>query len=185
MLFIIYSKTNPKSYGIVYRLLHRQISFRLLDCSDTTTFADSFGTFFKEKITKIRAVFQTCQSGQDDNVKPNYTPPLLASFQPLTKEDVRKLISKSTTKSCDLDPCPTFIINECLAILLTPITNIIILYICEGVFPDRFKQAIVTPLLKNPTLDKDTFKNYRPVSKLNFLSKVTEQAVASQIKTHI
>ena len=41
------------------------------------------------------------------------------------------------------------------------------------------------PLLKKPTLDKDTFKNYRPVSNLNFLSKVTEKAVASQIKLHI
>ena len=64
-------------------------------------------------------------------------------------------------------------------------SDIINLSLREGVFPDRFKQAIVMPLLKKPTLDKDTFKNYRPVSNLNFLSKVTEKAVASQIKTHI
>ena len=41
------------------------------------------------------------------------------------------------------------------------------------------------PLLKKPTLDKDTFKNYRLVSNLNFLSKVTEKAVTSQIKNYI
>ena len=67
-----------------------------------------------------------------------------------------------------MDPCPTFIIKECLDVLPTHITNIINLSLREGVFPDRFKQAIVTPLLKKPTLDNDT-----------------EKAVASQIKTHI
>ena len=62
-------------------------------------------------------------------------------------------------KSCYLDPCPTFIIKESLDVLPTPITNIINLSLREGVFPNRFKQAIVTPLLKKPTLDKDPFKN--------------------------
>ena len=73
--------------------------------------------------------------------------------------------------------CPTFIIKECIDVRFTPITNIM--------FPNRFKQTIVTPLLKKPTLDKYTFKNYRPASKFNFLSNVTEKAVASQIKLHI
>ena len=41
-------------------------------------------------------------------------------------------------------------------------------------------------LYKKPTLDTDNFKNFRhAVSNLKFLSKVTEKAVASQIKLHI
>ena len=46
---------------------------------------------------------------------------------------------------------------------------------------------MVMPLVKKPSLDKDTFKNYRPVSSLNFLSnlEVTEEAAGSPIKTHI
>ena len=84
----------------------------------------------------------------------NYTPPPLVFFQPLTEKDVRKVISKSATKLCDLEPCPTFI-KECLDVLLTPITNIINLSLREG---DSFKQAIVTPLLKKTTLDRDTSK---------------------------
>ena len=73
-----------------------------------------------------------------------------------------------------------FLIKECLNILLTPITNVINLSLFS-----KFKQAIVTPLLKKLSLDKDTFKNYRPVSNLNFLSKVTEKALPPQIKLHI
>ena len=85
--------------------------------------------------------FKNCQNSQvlDDNVKPNYTPTPLLSFQPLTKEDVMKLISKSKTKSCDFDHCPAFIIKKYLDVFLTPITNIISLFLHEGVFPDRFK----------------------------------------------
>ena len=83
-----------------------------------------------------------------------------------------------------LGSLPCFIIKEYLDVFLTPITIIINLFLHESIFPDRFKQAIVMRLLKKPTLEKDNFKNYRPVSNLNFLSKITEKAVASQIKLH-
>ena len=48
-----------------------------------------------------------------------------------------------------------------------------------------FKQAIVTPLIKKPSLAKDDLKNYRPVSGLSFISKVDERVVASPLKSHL
>ena len=59
------------------------------------------------------------------------------------------------------------------------------MYLHSGVFPDEFKQAIVTPLIKKPSLCKDDLKNYRPVSGLSFISKVTERVVAKQPKSHL
>jgi hypothetical protein len=53
------------------------------------------------------------------------------------------------------------------------------------VFPGHFKSANVTPLLKKSTLDKDNLKNYRPVSGLNYVSKVIERVVAEQIKNYL
>ena len=47
------------------------------------------------------------------------------------------------------------------------------------------KHAIVRPLLKKPSLDKDTLSNYRPVSNLTQLSKVIEKVVALRIMTHV
>ena len=41
------------------------------------------------------------------------------------------------------------------------------------------------PLLKKPSLNKDSMKNYRPVSNLSFLSKVLENVVVNQLNTHI
>ena len=39
---------------------------------------------------------------------------------------------------------------------------------------------MINPLLKKPALDTDEFKNFRPISNLRFLSKITEKVVATQ-----
>ena len=57
--------------------------------------------------------------------------------------------------------------------------------LAEGKFPDTFQIAHVTPLLKKPSLDRNELNNFRPVSGLNFVSKLIEKIVASQIKSHM
>ncbi len=49
------------------------------------------------------------------------------------------------------------------------------------IFLSYFKNAIVQPLLKKPTLDPKSLDNFRPISKLPFLSKVLERVVAEQL----
>jgi hypothetical protein len=63
------------------------------------------------------------------------------------------------TKSCPLDPWPTCLVKECLEILITPITRLMNLSFSEGIFPQDFETAIVTPLIKKQTLPKNNFKN--------------------------
>ena len=43
----------------------------------------------------------------------------------------------------------------------------------------------MTPLIKKQTLNKNELGNYRPVSNLPFLSKVTERIVAAQLERHL
>ena len=62
-----------------------------------------------------------------------------------------------------------------------PVINIVNISLETGQFPHDFKQAIVTPLLKNLSLDVDELKNYRPVSNLKFISKIMEKAVAVRL----
>ena len=52
-------------------------------------------------------------------------------------------------------------------------------------FPDCFKLALLNPLLKKPTLDVEVLSNFRPISNLMFMSKLTEKVVASQLINHI
>ena len=51
-------------------------------------------------------------------------------------------------------------------------------------FPVAWKEALVLPLLKKPGLDI-IFKNFRPVSNLPFVSKLTASAVYNQTYNHI
>jgi hypothetical protein len=95
----------------------------------------------------------------------------------VTEQEVSKIILNSSNTFCDLDPIPTSLLKQCLPTLLSTLTNIINLSLETGVFPDQFKACSVIPLLKKHNLDKEDLSNYRPISHLSFLSKLTERVV--------
>ena len=68
--------------------------------------------------------------------------------------------------------------------ILPIITTIVNLSLSTGTFPMHFKQSPVHcyPLLKKPSLDKDTLNNYRPLSNLSLIFKITERIVKSRLK---
>ena len=55
----------------------------------------------------------------------------------------------------------------------------------EGNFPQSYKNATVRPLLKKHNLPHDDLFSYRPISDLNFLSKVLERIILSRINIHL
>ena len=57
--------------------------------------------------------------------------------------------------------------------------------LASGTFPSHFKDSLVIPLLKKPSLDSDNLKNYRPVSNFSFISKVLERIVYFQFLNYI
>ena len=59
------------------------------------------------------------------------------------------------------------------------------LSLSTGLFPDNFKSCSVHPLIKKSNLDKETLSNYRPISHLTFLSKLTERIVKSRLMSHL
>ena len=65
------------------------------------------------------------------------------------------------------------------------VTKIVNHSIESGTVPDHFKKSIVTPLLKKHNLDKENLANFRPVSNLSFLSKLTERVVKSRLEVHL
>ena len=95
------------------------------------------------------------------------------------------LLSQTPDKQCDLDPLPTFLLKRCSRALSTTITNIINLSLSTGTFPDSFKHSVLTPLLKKLSLDKEVLSNYRPISNLSLLSKLTEKVVKSRLVGHL
>ena len=107
------------------------------------------------------------------------------SFKSLSVDDVWHIITRSSKKSCSLDPVPMSLVVECMDVLLLVITLIINLSLQSGHFHEIWKEAIVTPLLMKCGSDPSNFKNLRPVSNLSYISKLTESAVADQIQSHL
>ena len=54
----------------------------------------------------------------------------------------------------------------------------------SGQFASAWKEALVKPTLKKPGLAIE-YKNFRPVSNLRYVSKLTEGAMASQLMEHM
>ena len=55
----------------------------------------------------------------------------------------------------------------------------------SGSVPAAFKHAVVQPLLKKDNLDPSVLSNFRPISKLPFLSKILEKVVLTQLQTFL
>jgi hypothetical protein len=92
---------------------------------------------------------------------------------------------KSPTSSSSLDPIPTWLLKKCLPELSPILTKIVNLSLMQGYFPTALKQAHITPLIKKPSLDPESLKNYRPVANLKFLAKTVERACSSQIQNYL
>jgi hypothetical protein len=51
--------------------------------------------------------------------------------------------------------------------------------------PVNLKEALLNPLLKKASLDSKTFKNFRPVSNLAYISKIVEKVVDNCTTDHM
>ena len=89
------------------------------------------------------------------------------------------------SKSCALDILPMWLLKENIEVVVKPITSIINVSLSTGIFPSKLREAVVSPLLKKPSLDKEVLKNYRPVSNISYVSKIMEKVVCNQIKDHL
>ena len=97
---------------------------------------------------------------------------------------MRMLISKAAGKSCQLHPIPTPIVLKLLDVLLPVVTNLINLSFDTGRFAEAWKEALVLPSLKKPSLDF-AFKNVRSVSNVSYISKLSERAGAERFMEHL
>ena len=143
----------------------------------------AFLRFFTDKITRLRSTI--CTSNLSPHILPIKPPPLLTSFAPVSINEVKKIILSSNDATCSLDILPTKLLRSCLDTLLPPITTLMNLCISESTFPSTFKHAIVTPLIKKYNLPQDDLSNYRPISNLNFLSKVLERIILNRLLLHL
>ena len=94
--------------------------------------------------------------------------------------EVYQLITSSTSTSPS-DSIPISLIKKRAPILAPYYCSIVNFSLYSSIFPDVFKHAEITPLLKKTNLDCNKLSNYRPISQLPLLSKIIEKIVSRQI----
>ena len=162
----------------------------LPECNSANELAEQCSEYFIKKITTIRDSLRIsnesttalifCQSG-NQNFMERPSPVL----KTVGEEEVKRLIMTSPSKSCELDPVPVSLLKQVVNEIGPIAARLLNSSIDTATVPDLFKHAIVRPLLKKPSLGKNIFKNYRPVSNLPFISKVLENVIAAQLDRHI
>jgi hypothetical protein len=174
--------SSRQLFSLTNRLLGKEKDNSLPNNIPASDIPDAFSHYFNEKIEIIRKDLDR-EAAQPAFEEFSGSP--LVSFRPVDEKEIKELLKSSLNKSCSLDPLPTSLIKahgDCLVPIITCIIN---LSLSTGVVPDRFKQALVTPLLKKAGMDQNVLKNYRPVSNLPFISKILEKVVLSRLVEHL
>jgi len=129
------------------------------DVAPTVHDADAFLRYFDDKVKSVRAA----TASHPLPVFNSTAEVLLSTLRPCSEDEVRRLIrpTASPTKSCALDPIPTFLLKEMVDALLPYVTAMINASLREGRLPSSHRHAVITPLLKSSRFDADEQKNCR------------------------
>ena len=128
------------------KILHRCPPVKLPDSSSIISLAESFGSFFVDKISVIRSAFQSELDPLDPPTGGLRTPKQrLCALAPATEAEVRRLVLSAPCKSSGLDPIPTALLKTCIDVLATPITSIVNLSLSKGIFPHPLRQHMSFP----------------------------------------
>lgn len=145
--------------------------------------ANKFNHYFLDKISQLRKLLST--SGTVDvNIyqQGNFS---WRTFRLIDETILKPIVLSLNTKHCGLDPMPTWLLKEMLPIFLPFIVHLVNVSLITGTFPDKAKISLVTPLLKSIRLTYEDFKNFRPISNLNFVSKIIEKVIAVKLYDYL
>ena len=144
--------------------------------------ANDFSRAFIDKINRVR---QSTSSASGPRFETSGCACALLRFKPVGVDYITRLIKSSPNKNCSLDPLPTWMIKQYSSELARFVTFLANSSLEQGLFPLTQKNAIITPILKKPNLDPLNAGNYRPISNLNNVSKISERVFLSRLQPHI
>ena len=168
-----YTADPRKRWSEIRNILHLMETREVKSDDECTKLSNRFAQFFVEKIRRTKDVIKArLGDTPDDPLQSDtrHTGSMFADIPPPSIEEVHKLIHSMPSKSSSMDKIPTSVMKTCAATFAPLLTRLITLSFNEGKFPEKFKKALVTPLLKKDGLDADMYGNYRPISNLHTIS---------------
>ena len=175
---------SKKLFGVIKSLLNQPDKSHP-PISNNSDIANEIMRYFSSKVIKIREDLDAvdCDYRPSDYLDESYCLNPFTKFKCLTEIEVSKLVTSCSSASCSLDPMPTKIIKLCHDSILPGLTNLINTSLTSGTFAKSWKNALISPLLKKVTAPPSV-DNLRPISNLQFVSKLVEKAAMQQLIAH-
>ena len=108
----------------------------------------------------------------------------MVAFDEVSTGDVELLLKDSTTKQCELDTAPVWLIKKLSSVFAPIIAFLVNTSIRCSTLPAQPKRAVIRPRIKKQGLDASDPGNYRPISNLSFISKFIERVIHRQLSTY-
>src|SRR6218665_3062689 len=142
-----------------------------------------FDVFLERLAAKVSSIREATSAAPPPDYPP--TSHRLFTLREVTSAELRMLIVTSASKTCELDPIPTFLVQEHIDVILPFLTVLCNSSIREAQLPSSQKQCILHPVLKREGLDPSDPANYRLIANVTFLSKILERIIADQMIAYL
>ena len=105
-------------------------------------------------------------------------------YPPATLPELSCAISKlNASGAVGIDGVPLSAVKKCFPVIGCHLLHLINFSIKSSTFPSDWKIARVTPVFKAG--DRANLDNFRPISVLSVLSKITEKVICSQLSSYL
>jgi hypothetical protein len=145
--------------------------------------SEKFAQYFMDKITMIRASIVHSVSAQS-SLDPSHdvcARGVMTTFESVSGDELLDIALHLKPAFCSLDILPPRLLIQAWGAVGHTITVLVNQSLTEGMVPSYYKHALVQPFLKKSSLDPTVLSNYRPISKVPFLSKLLEKVVLKQL----
>ena len=113
---ILASNTSRQLFRIRNSLLGKVKSSPLLSSIPLSELPQHFSDFFHSKVTSIRRNLDSTTVTSPSVLDQPFCGTVLGAFQSISEDEVKKILTQSTIKTCELDPLPTSFLTHCLDI---------------------------------------------------------------------
>ena len=145
---------------------------------------DVLNEFFSTVGSRVAA--EVTVSGDDEPrpVRPARVCTCLFELTPATLAELSAAVRDMRSSSAvGVDGVPLLAVRMCFPVIGPRLLRIVNASVVSGIFPSAWKTACIVPIFKSG--DRTAPSNFRPISLLSVLSKVTEKIVCNQLMTYL
>ena len=138
-----------KLFAATKKLLNHSPETPFATHSNNLALANNMGSFFIKQIMDLCVTLDATENlCSTINCYSSHCSLAFTASRWVDMDYLRKLVLRTLTKSCLLDPVPKKIMKDCLDELFLILSTMTNLSLESGFFPDIWKESVVTPLFK-------------------------------------